>query len=123
MWPVARGTVITTKRMRAATLMATSTALAVALSLVPTTSNAVTSSVMITAGRLTKPPASPPLMKPSEICGPTVSAWGMCHPTLSKKPTMWPDQPTATALAPSAYSRISAQPTSQAISSPITAYE
>ena len=36
---------------------------------------------------------------------------------------MWPDQPTATALAPSAYSRISAQPTSHAINSPITAYE
>ena len=34
---------------------------------------------------------------------------------------MKPDQPTATALAPSAYSRISAQPTIQAMISPITA--
>ena len=56
-----------------------------------------------------------------EIGGPTVRAWGRCTPMSSRKPTMWPDQPTATALAPSAYSRISAQPTSQATSSPITA--
>ena len=34
---------------------------------------------------------------------------------------MNPDQPTATALAPRAYSRIRAQPTSQATISPMTA--
>ena len=115
------GTVTTTNKVKAATLIATSTALAVALSLVPTTRSAVTRPTMITAGRLTIPPTSPPVRKPSEILGPTVRACGMCSPKLSKKPTMWPDQPTATALAPRAYSRISAQPTSQATSSPITA--
>jgi len=45
------------KAVRAATLTATSTALTVALSLVPMTSNAVTAMPMNTAGRLMTPPA------------------------------------------------------------------
>ena len=116
------GTVRITNRLSAATLIATSTALTVALSLVPRISSAVTSTVMITAGRLMNPPASPPFRKePMVTSGPTVSACGICIPMASNRPTMCPDQPTATALAPSAYSRISAQPTSQATISPITA--
>ena len=46
---------------------------------------------------------------------------GKIQPSPCSRPTAWLDQPTATALAPTAYSRISAQPTIQAISSPTTA--
>jgi hypothetical protein len=120
-WPKISGTVMIANSVSAAILMATSTELTVALSLVPITSSHVTKPVTRTAGRLMSPPTSPPSRKPQSILGPTVSACGKCTPNPSRKPTIWPDHPTATALAPSAYSRISAQPTSQAINSPITA--
>ncbi len=47
----------------AVTLMTTKTALKVALSLVPTTSNVVTKPTTTTAGRLMRPPTSPALQE------------------------------------------------------------
>ena len=72
---------MTTNSVSAVTLTATSTALNVALSLVPITSKVVTNAAMITAGRLISPPTSPPWRKPHSIGGPTVKAWGICTPT------------------------------------------
>ena len=53
--------------------------------------------------------------------GPAVSACGKPMPCACRKPFAYPDQPTDTAPAATAYSRISAQPTIQATSSPNTA--
>ena len=48
------------KAVSAATLMVTSTAFTLALSLVPITNRAVIRSAMTTAGRFMKPPSAPP---------------------------------------------------------------
>jgi hypothetical protein len=45
---------------------------------------------------------------------------GSPAPMLLRKPAAYPDQPTATALTTRLYSRISDQPTIQAINSPNT---
>ncbi len=76
---VAAGTASTMNAVRARTLMTTSTAFTVALSLVPITSNQVTASAMITAGKLMMPPAY----------GPVTSAAGNSMPAkLFSTPTM-----------------------------------
>ena len=102
----------------AVTLIVTSTALNLALSLVPMMSSPVISSAMTIAGRLISPPATPP-----SASGPADSQLGKATPSVSSRilPTKYPDQPTETALAAMAYSSTSAQPTVQARSSPIVA--
>src|SRR4029078_12426010 len=120
-WPLIMGRVMIKNRVVDVILMSTRTALNVAPSFVPMTSKVVTNPTTRTAGRLINPPTSPPWRKPHWIGGPTFKASGKWPPTESSRPLMNPDQPTATADAPSAYSRISAQPTSQATNSPITA--
>src|SRR6478672_8269464 len=105
------GNAIATNTASATTFTTTSTALSVALSLVPTTSSEATAKVTSTAGRLITPPA----------CGPTAIACGTCTPRPPRNSTTDPDQPTATALTTSEYSRIRLQPTIQAMPSPSTA--
>ena len=100
-----------TNTASATTFTTTSTALSVALSLVPTISMPATAKVIRTAGRLTTPPA----------CGPTAMACGRLTPMPVRNSTTEPDQPTATALTTSEYSRIRLQPTIHAIASPSTA--
>ena len=102
----------------AVTLIATSTALTLALSLVPIISSQVTSSAITSAGRLISPPGAPP-----SASGPALSQAGSWIPRNSWRivPEKYPDHPTDTALAATAYSRISAQPTVQARISPLEA--
>ena len=69
MWPVSKcGSAMATNTPSAMILTTTSTALSVALSLVPAISMPATTKVISTAGRLTMPPA----------CGPAASASGRC---------------------------------------------
>ena len=63
------------KAVSAVTLIATSTALTRALSLVPIISSQVTSSAMTSAGRLMNPPAAPP-----RASGPALSQGGKVMP-------------------------------------------
>ena len=106
------------KTVSAVTLIGTSTALNLALSLVPMTSRLVTSKAMTSAGRLMRPPSAPP-----NASGPALSHAGNCIPRNSLRivPVKYPDHPTETAEAAIAYSMISAQPTVQAKNSPIVA--
>ena len=104
--------------MSAVTLIATRMVLKIALSRVPIISSHVTSKAMISAGKLINPPGAPPNAK-----GPAASQAGNWIPKNSLRivPLKYPDQPTDTALAATAYSRISAQPTVHARNSPIVA--
>ena len=106
------------KAVSAVTLIATSTALNLALSLVPITSRPVTSSAISSAGRLISPPSAPP-----KASGPALRKAGRCMPKNSFNivPEKYPDHPTETAEAAIAYSMIRAQPTVQAKNSPIVA--
>jgi hypothetical protein len=101
--------------VKAATLIATRTALTLALSLVPMISKPVTSRAMASAGKLMNPPAAPPNAR-----GPALSQGGKWTPRnwLRMVPVKYPDQPTETAPAAIAYSMINAQPTVQARNSP-----
>lgn len=122
-----------TKAVSAAILMSTSTELTRALSVVPMMSSQVTKPTTITAGTLTQPPTAIAVCRstfgvaPKAICICAISASallidaGKATPRPRSSPTAWFDQPTATALAPTAYSRINAQPTIQARISPTTA--
>jgi hypothetical protein len=64
----------------AETLMSTSTALTLALSLVPIISSQVTSRAMTSAGRLIRPPGAPP-----SASGPAVSHAGIDMPNVSPR--------------------------------------
>src|SRR2546425_1090437 len=103
------------------TLMMTITELTLADSLTPITISTVTASVMSTAGRLKIASGLHPGALMS-VHGAAASDAGMLMPTKSwRKATRWPDQPTATVDAPSAYSRIRSQPMIQAMNSPSVA--
>ena len=67
------GRASTMNRVSAATLIATSTALTVALSFVPMTSNQVTSDAISIAGRFTMPPSNGPRVSRSGM-----SRWNVC---------------------------------------------
>ena len=112
------------KTVKATTLIATRIALTRADSVVPTISRAVTSRATTMAGMLTIPAEKSGVgMKPFiDQVGPADRRSGKSNPSpCSISPSTYPDQPTDTAEAATAYSRISAQPTVQASSSPITA--
>ncbi len=127
------GTVSSTNAVSAVILIATRMALTRALSVVPTISSQVTSAAITTAGRLIQPPVLSAASRSGVAGLPNASstlalrasasaiARGKWMPSPCSSPTAWLDQPTATALAPTAYSRIKAQPTIQASSSPTTA--
>src|SRR5581483_11124343 len=99
----------TTNTTSTATLMTTRTVFVFADSLMPTTSSAETSRTMTAAGAL-KPAADPP----APAC-----RW---RPASRARLTKYPDQPTATVDALSAYSRIRSHPMIHAKSSPAVAY-
>src|SRR4029453_3922770 len=104
-----------------ATLMTTMAELTLADSLMPTTMSAVTSTAMITAGRLNTAVTGPPPVW-TMVPGAAARCAGNCTPTKScRKLVRCPDQPTATVAAPSAYSRIRSQPITQAMNSPSVA--
>ncbi len=119
--------------MSAAILIATRIALTRALSVVPMISSQVTRPAMMIAGTLIQPPTWSAVIRSGFGVAPNASwtfaisasalliALGKSTPSPRSRPTAWFDQPTATALAPTAYSRIKAQPTIQASSSPTTA--
>src|SRR5215510_7060480 len=96
----------------AASLMNTRMRLTVALSRVPSASRPATASEIRIAGTLMMPPA----------WGPASNASGTCQPDDLMKPAAYPDQPTATALQTTVYSRIRHQPTTHASSSPSATY-
>jgi hypothetical protein len=119
------GTVSDTKTVRATILIATSTALTRALSVVPIINSQVTASAMTTAGRLNAPWLKSTCGMPPENdhAGPAARKPGNSKPVaLLTRPMKYPDQPTDTADAATAYSRINAQPTIHASNSPMTAY-
>ena len=130
---LATGMVSAQNTVSARILIATSTAFTRALSVVPMISSQVTSTEITIAGTLIHPPATSAACRSGEASAPNaswilaisasalLSAVGKFIPSPRSSPTAWLDQPTATALAPTAYSRISAQPTIHAISSPMTA--
>ena len=108
-WPIP----MTMKNSTTASLMVTMILLTVLLSCVPRMSSAVMSKMMRAAGKLMTPPSK----------GFVASALGRCSPNVAlRKSEKYPDQPMATVAAPSAYSRMSPQPTIQAINSPSVAY-
>src|SRR2546427_12796116 len=111
-----RITIITTP-----TLTITIAELTFADSLTPITIKTVTASVINTAGRLKIASGLHPgaLMR---VHGAAASDFGIVTPTKSwRNAVKWPDQPTATVAAPSAYSRIKSQPMIQAMNSPSVA--
>ena len=106
---------MTIKKSTTATLTTTITALTVLDSLVPRISSAVSSRIIAAAGRLAIPGVG--------------SQWLCCHTCgmfqLKSERRMnvkYPDQPTLTVDAPSAYSKTSPQPTIHARTSPSVAY-
>src|SRR6187455_1598214 len=101
-----------------ATLMMTITALTFADSWMPTTSKAVTSTVMSTAGRLKTAVTADPSASVMTDPGAALNAAGNWMPTSCRKLITYPDHPTATVAAPSAYSRMRSQPMIQATNSP-----
>ncbi len=84
-----------------------------ALSRIPTVNTQVQSSTMITAGRLMMPPSSPP--------GGVIAQCGRLMPPSSSSFAKYPDQPMATAMLATPYSRIRFQPVIQATNSPSVA--
>src|SRR4249919_2712134 len=88
---------------------------------VPSTSSQVISSESRKAMRLNVPRTVVPSASVTVSPGPAVSATGNGMPMALRNPFAYPDQPTATAPAATAYSSTSAQPTIQAMSSPSTA--
>src|SRR5437773_2645435 len=105
-----------------ATLMITITELTFADSFTPMTMRTVTARVMSTAGRLKTASGLQPgaLIR---VHGAAASEAGKLMPRKScMKAVKWPDQPTATVAAPSAYSRIRSQPMTHAMNSPSVAY-
>ena len=86
---------------------------------VPKIKRMETAERIATAGRLKKPWAIVPLASWTVSKGEADKRGSipMCH--VAKKETTYPDQLTATVEAPTAYSKISAQPIIHAINSPI----
>src|SRR5690606_5702838 len=122
--PLSTGRVSAMNTVSARILISTSTALTRALSVVPIIRRRVTASAITTAGRLNMPwvKSTEGIPSTKDQAGPAASAVGSSKPVaLLTRPMKYPDQPTDTADAATAYSRISAQPTTQASSSPITA--
>ena len=104
-----------------ATLTKTIAVLTVADSLMPMMMRIVTSTVMITAGRL-KTAVTGPAAVATTVPGAPAKRAGKSTPTKSwRKLVRFPDQPTATVAAPSAYSRIRSQPITHATNSPSVA--
>src|ERR1700682_2100584 len=90
-------------------------------SLTPMTIRTVTAIVMSTAGRLMIASGLHPGAL-INVHGAAASDAGMLTPTKSwRNAVKWPDQPTATVAAPSAYSRIRSQPMIHAMNSPSVA--
>ena len=99
------------KNRMARPLTATITALKRALSRTPLTSNTMMNSTMMTAGRL--------MMAPG-VCaeGAALIHIGSSIPAPARSRCMYPLQPIATVIDPTAYSRMRSQPISQAKTSP-----
>src|SRR5580704_6927062 len=96
--------------------------LTLADSRIPMTINTVTATVMSTAGRLNTAVIGPPAVW-MIVPGAAESNAGNSTPTKScRKLVRWPDQPTATVAAPSAYSSTRFQPMIHAKNSPRVAY-
>src|SRR5438128_1646173 len=107
--------------MTTPTFTMTIAVLTLADSLIPITINAVTATVMMTAGRLMIASGLQPAILIT-VQGAAASDGGKLMPTKSwRKLVRWPDQPTATVAAPSAYSRMRSQPMIQAMNSPSVA--
>jgi len=104
-----------------ATFITTSAVLVLADSRMPMHSSAATSSTMQAAGRLNSPCVTPPPGSASTTSGAAVSRTGRRTPRSPRKLTKYPDHPTATVLAESAYSRIRSHPMIQAKISPAVA--
>jgi hypothetical protein len=115
------GSARTTNAVSAMILTTTSIAVTFADLEVPMTSRVVTSSDSRNAMRLNEPCAVVPSASVIVSPGPAVSAMGNGMPMADRNPFAYPDQPTATAPAATAYSRMSAQPTIHAMISPSTA--
>src|SRR5688572_13153283 len=106
------GSASATKIASAISFTMTSSRLTVALSREPSASSPATASEITIAGTLTIPPAA----------GPASNASGIGHPAERITPAAYPDQPTATALQTTVYSRMSVHPTIHASSSPSATY-
>src|SRR5262249_8642035 len=105
-----------------ATLMITIAVLTLADSLIPMTIRIVTATVISTAGRLMNDSGLQPAAGIT-VHGAAPTDAGMVMPRKSwRKLERWPDQPTATVAAPSAYSRIRSHPITHAKNSPSVAY-
>src|SRR5580658_635801 len=99
-------------------LMSTMVVFASALSLTPRTSTTVTSSVMSSAGMLNMP-AGPP----AAGIGGYANCCGKCQPSrLSHRSCIYAENPTATDILETAYSKMRSQPMIQATISPRMAY-
>src|SRR5579862_7134306 len=101
----------------ASSLIPTIKLLAPADSRIPTTSSTVRN-ITITNPMMLKCAAHP---VSGEYAG-VLSQSGMCNPKESSKLLMYAENPTATAMFDTAYSRIKSQPIIHATSSPIVAY-
>ncbi len=82
----------------------------------------MTATAMSTAGRLNTAVVVAPLASVITVPGAALSAAGKVIPMSCRKLTTYPDHPTATVAAPSAYSRMRSQPMIQATNSPSVAY-
>ena len=100
------------KRKIVPNLTKTSTRLAPALSRMPRSRKNKTTPTINMAGKFIRPPSA----------GTVVSIFGKWMPMSAKILVKYADQPPATALAPTVYSRISDQPTSQPKISPSETY-
>src|SRR5690606_12896270 len=118
---LAGSTYITPKPRNAAitaTLIATTTALANADWVMPTSHRPLTAATIRIAGRLTMPAVrtNSPL---DQVIGAVASSAGKGTPrVVVRKLTMYPDQPTATVEDANRYSRTRHQPMNQAVNSP-----
>src|SRR5688500_20088430 len=106
-----------------ATLTTTMTPLTVADSRTPRTRSAVTSSAMITAGRLKMAVTVLPSAAASTVPGAALTMAGNGRPASFSRLTKYADHPTATVAAPSAYSSTRSHPMIHATNSPSVTYE
>src|SRR5580692_4647296 len=105
-----------------ASFTATMKVLTRADSRIPTTSNAVITTMIMTAGTFRMAPVDDhACCAASNENGDDTNRSGRTRPKSLTKLTTYPDQPMETAIAPTAYSRIRSQPMIQAISSPSVA--
>ena len=113
------GAAQTIKSPITASFTATITVLNRADSRMPTTSSAVIIAMMTMAGMFRMAPVdNHACCAASNENGDDTYRSGRMRPKSLTKLTTYPDQPMATAIAPTAYSRIRSQPMIQAISSP-----